>query len=54
MRRAGIPQVVRMKISGHSTDSLERLYNIVGAEGLNLGKELPGRRMGTGEGLGVD
>ncbi|HEV2325019.1 MAG TPA: site-specific integrase, partial [Terracidiphilus sp.] len=29
MRRAGVPQVVRMRISGHRTDSMERRYNIV-------------------------
>jgi hypothetical protein len=46
MRRAGIPQVVRMKISGHKTDSMERRYNIVDAEDLTLAKELLGRRMG--------
>jgi hypothetical protein len=47
MRRAGIPQVVRMKISGHKTDSMERRYNIVDNEDLTLAKELLGRRMGA-------
>jgi hypothetical protein len=29
MRRAGVPQVVRLKIIGHRTGSMERRYNIV-------------------------
>ena len=29
MRKAGIDQALRMKISGHKTDSMERRYNIV-------------------------
>jgi integrase len=29
MRRAGVPQVIRMKISGHKTDSMQRRYNII-------------------------
>jgi len=29
MRKAGIEQSLRMKISGHKTDSMERRYNIV-------------------------
>jgi integrase len=45
MRRAGIPQVVRMKISGHKTDSMERHYNIVDAEDLSMAKDLLERRM---------
>jgi len=45
MRRAGIPQVVRMKISGHRTDSMERRYNIVDAEDLNVAKALMEQRM---------
>jgi integrase len=45
MRRAGISQVVRMKISGHKTDSMERRYNIVDAEDLSMAKELLERRM---------
>jgi len=40
MRRAGIPQVIRMKISGHKTDSMERRYNIVDADDLQMAREL--------------
>lgn len=48
MRRAGVPQVVRMKISGHKTDSMERRYNIVDAEDLSIAKQLMERRNKTG------
>ena len=44
MRRAGIPQVIRMKISGHKTDSMERRYNIVDGEDLMMAKVLLERR----------
>jgi integrase len=47
MRRAGIPQVVRMKISGHRTDSMERRYNIIDAEDLSVAKELLERRLNS-------
>jgi integrase len=40
MRRAGVPQVVRMKISGHKTDSMERRYNIVDNEDIGNAQEL--------------
>jgi integrase len=40
MRRAGVPQVVRMRISGHKTDSMERRYNIVDADDLKTAKAL--------------
>ncbi len=49
MRRDGVPQVVRMKISGHKTDSMERRYNIVDADDLNLAKALMGKRMKASE-----
>lgn len=38
MRRAGVPQVVRMKISGHKTDSMERRYSIVDGDDLKAAK----------------
>lgn len=44
MRRAGVPQVIRMKISGHKTDSMERRYNIADLEDLNIARELMERR----------
>jgi integrase len=43
--RAGVPQVVRMKISGHKTDPMERRYNIVDAEDMSIAKELLERRL---------
>ena len=45
MRRAGVPQVIRMKISGHKTDSMERRYNIVDSEDLSIAKALMEKRM---------
>jgi len=40
MRRERVPQVVRMKISGHKTDSMERRYNIVDADDIKIAKSL--------------
>lgn len=40
MRRAGVPQVVRMRITGHRTDSMERRYNIVDVDDIRAAKEL--------------
>jgi integrase len=40
MRRAGVPQVVRMRITGHRTDSMERRYNIVDVEDIKAAKKL--------------
>ena len=40
MRRDGVPQVVRMKISGHKTDSMERRYNIVDGDDISIAKSL--------------
>jgi len=39
MRRAGVPQVIRMAISGHKTDSMERRYNIVDGDDLATAKK---------------
>ena len=49
MRRAGVPQVIRMKISGHKTDSMEHRYNIVDTEDLGIAKEFMERRMKMAE-----
>jgi hypothetical protein len=40
MRRAGVSRVVRMRITGHRTDSMERRYNIVDVEDLKAAKPL--------------
>jgi integrase len=40
MRRAGVPQVVRMRITGHRTDSMERRYNIVDVDDIQSAKRL--------------
>jgi len=45
MRRAGVPQVIRMKISGHKTDSMERRYNSVDTDDLSIAKESMEKRM---------
>jgi integrase len=47
MRRAGVPQVVRMKISGHKTDSMERRYNIVDGDDISIAKALMEKRTKT-------
>ena len=40
MRRAGVPQVMRMRISGHRTDSMERRYNIVDVDDIRSARQL--------------
>jgi integrase len=40
MRRAGVSQVVRMRITGHRTDSMERRYNIVDVDDIRSAKAL--------------
>jgi hypothetical protein len=42
---AFVPQVIRMKISGHKTDSMERRYNIVDGDDLAVAKEFMERGM---------
>jgi integrase len=49
MRRMGVSQVVRMRISGHRTDSMERRYNIVDVEDLRSAKELMRQHTGCKE-----
>jgi hypothetical protein len=48
MRRDGVPQVVRMKISGHKTDSMERRYNIVDVDDIRIAKTLMQSRTKAG------
>lgn len=45
MRNAGVPQVIRMKISGHKTDSMERRYNITDLEDIANAKALMADRL---------
>lgn len=47
MRRAGVSQVVRMRISGHRTDSMERRYNIVDVEDMKSAKALMEDRLAS-------
>jgi hypothetical protein len=49
MRRAGVPRVIRMKISGHKTDSMEHRHKIVDTEDLGIAKEFMERRMKIAE-----
>jgi len=47
MRKSNVPQVIRMKISGHKTDSMERRYNIVDDDDLQFAKGLMEQRKTT-------
>ncbi len=49
LRRAGVPQVVRMRISGHRTDSMERRYNIVDIDDIKSAKEMVRRHAASSE-----
>ena len=49
MRRAGVPQVVRLRISGHRTDSMERRYNIVDVDDIRAARELMQKLQKQGE-----
>jgi integrase len=44
MRRARVSQVVRMRITGHRTDSMERRYNIVDVDDIKTAKSLMEKR----------
>ncbi len=47
-RWAGVPQVIRMKVSGHKTDSIdsmERRYNIVDTDDLEIAKRFMEARL---------
>jgi hypothetical protein len=52
MRRAGISQVIRIKISGTRPTAMERRYNIVDADELQMAKELLRNRRRTPENKG--
>jgi hypothetical protein len=43
MRRDGVPQGIRMKISDHKTDAMERRYNLVDTDDLAFAKALMGQ-----------
>ena len=40
MQRDGVFQVVRVKTSGHKTDSMERRYNIEDGDDIKIAKSL--------------
>ncbi len=40
MCHAGVPQIVRMRITGHRTDSMERRYNIMDVDNIRVAKSL--------------
>jgi integrase len=52
MRRAGVAQVVRMRITGHRTDSMERRCNIVDIEDIRSARNLMERRSSEDNGAG--
>jgi hypothetical protein len=45
--RCGLAQVVRMRITGNRTDSMERRYNIVDIEDIRSAKDLMEGRLGN-------
>src|ERR1035437_2112247 len=49
MRDAGVPQSIRMQISGHKTDSMERRYSIVDREDIVIAKALMEKRVRRSE-----
>ena len=49
MRKSNVPQVIRMKISGHKTDSMERRYNIADDTDLQFAKTLMEQRQNVTE-----
>jgi integrase len=49
MRDAGVPQSIRMQISGHKTDSMERRYSIVDREDIVIAKTLMEKRVRRSE-----
>jgi len=49
MRKSNVPQVIRMKISGHKTDSMERRYNIADDTDLQFAKTLIEQRQNVTE-----
>ena len=51
MRRTGVSQAIWMRIYAQRTDSMERRYNIVDGDDLNVARELlQNRRKGTPDG----